>query len=179
MLARYMTFTNNINEPSEEGVVGTGNMQVLVYGSEGDEPVFNVWALDAGRHAPDTIGGQAVGDDGLPGWDWIRHSQVHWYFRKSEELEARYGRKVPSLMFFHIPHDHVNDYVGNYFGIRLGFSANAGFGAYGLEGSEKDRLRGARVFVLDESDPSRFETNLIYARDYGIGDLSIPSDRSP
>jgi len=228
MLARYMSYTNNINEPSEEGVVGTGNMQVLVYGSEGDEPVFNVWALDAGRHAPDTIGGQAVGDDGLPGWDWIRHSQVHWYFRKSEELEARYGRKVPSLMFFHIPlwehrfmweqrenhdvvgernesvssasfnsglfaamlergdvmgvfvgHDHVNDYVGDYFGIRLGFSASAGFGAYGLEGSERDRLRGARVFVLDDSDPIRFETNMIYARDYGIGDLSIPSDRSP
>ena len=228
MLERYMSYPNNINRPSDEGVHGTGNMQVLIYGSRSDEPVFNVWALDAGRYASDTIGGQAIDDDGLPGWDWIRHSQVHWYFETSKALEARYGGVIPSLMFFHIPlwehrfmwdrrenhnvvgernesvssgpfnsglfavmlergdvlgvfvgHDHINDYAGDYFGIQLGFSANTGFGTYGLDGSETDRLRGARVFVIREDDPDHFETHMVYARDYGIGAIAISNDHSP
>ncbi|MGD8727895.1 MAG: metallophosphoesterase family protein, partial [Gemmatimonadales bacterium] len=103
MLERYMSYPHNVNRPSDAGVHGTGNMHALIYASQSETPVFNVWALDAGRYAPDTIGGQAIGDDGLPGWDWIRHGQVHWYFQTSEQLEARFGRKIPSLMFFHIP----------------------------------------------------------------------------
>jgi hypothetical protein len=66
-------------------------------------------------------------------------------------------------------HDHVNDFVGDYFGVTLGYSANVGFGTYGLEGEEPDRLRGARVFVVRETEPESFETFMVYARDYGIG----------
>jgi hypothetical protein len=67
-----------------------------------------------------------------------------------------------------VGHDHNNDYVGNYFGIYLGYSANAGFGTYGLGGADNNRLRGARVFVLNEDDPEHFETHMVFARDYGI-----------
>lgn len=67
-----------------------------------------------------------------------------------------------------VGHDHVNDFVGDYFGIRLGYSANTGFGTYGLEGEEKDRMRGARVFVIPADRPEAFETFMVYARDYGI-----------
>ena len=67
-----------------------------------------------------------------------------------------------------VGHDHVNDYVGDYFGVRLGYAANAGFGTYGLSGEEEHRLRGARIFVLREGDPGAFETFMVYARDYGI-----------
>jgi hypothetical protein len=217
MLDHYMSFPNNINRPSEQGVHGTGNMHVLILGWQSDEPVFNIWALDAGRYSPDTIGGQAIASDSLAGWDWIRPSQVSWYYETSAALEVTLDRKIPSLMFFHIPlwefrhmwdrrehhdvrgekneevssgpfnsglfaamlergdvigvfvgHDHVNDYVGDYFGIKLGYSANTGFGAYGLDGSERDRMRGARVFVLDEGNPNDLETYMVYAKDYGI-----------
>jgi len=217
MLARYMSYAHNVNRPGPTGVSGTGNMHVLILGSQADDPVFNVWALDAGRYTPDSIAGQAVADDGLSSYAWISHSQIAWYCATSEALERQHGRKIPSMMFFHIPlpefdlmwqhrehhsvvgernegvaagafnsglfvallergdvrgvfvgHDHVNDYVGDYFGVRLGFSANTGFGTYGLDGAERDRLRGARVFVLHEDDPSRFETYMVYARDYGI-----------
>jgi len=217
MLEYYMSFPNNINRPSDDGVYGTGNMHVLIMGSRTDEPVFNVWALDAGHYSPDTIGGQPIANDSLPGWDWIKQTQVSWYYETSAVLEKRFGHKIPSLMFFHIPlwefghmwerrehhnvhgeknesvssapfnsglfaavlergdvvgifvgHDHVNDYVGDYFGIRLGYAANTGFGAYGLDGPERERMRGARVFVLDEEDPTDLETYMVYARDYGI-----------
>ncbi len=216
-LAYYMSFPHNRNRPGPAGVDGTGNMHLLVYGPTGEKPVFNVWALDSGRYSPDTIAGQAVEADGLRTYDWIRPSQVAWYHRTSRELEARHGRKIPGLMFFHIPlpefallwehrenhgvvgeknedvaagafnsglfgaimdrgdvagvfvgHDHVNDYSGDYFGVRLGYSANTGFGTYGLEGEEPDRMRGARVFELSENDPRAFRTFMVYARDFGI-----------
>ena len=67
-----------------------------------------------------------------------------------------------------VGHDHVNDFVGNYFGVQLGYSANTGFGTYGLDGDDPDRLRGARVFRVSEEDPGSFETFMVYARDYGI-----------
>jgi 3',5'-cyclic AMP phosphodiesterase CpdA len=217
MLEAYMAFPNNINMASPRGVHGTGNMQVLILGSQDEAPVANIWALDSGRYAESEIGGQLLEGDGLPGWDVIRPSQLSWYFQTSQTLEERYGGVIPSLMFFHIPlwefdllwehrerhevvgeknedvssgpfnsglfaamlergdvmgvfvgHDHVNDYVGDYFGIRLGYSANTGFGTYGLDGDERDRMRGARVFVLHESAPGRFQTQMVYASEYGI-----------
>lgn len=67
-----------------------------------------------------------------------------------------------------VGHDHVNDYFGNYFGIYLGYSANTGFGTYGLGGAENNRLRGARVFELNENTPEQFKTHMVFAKDYGI-----------
>jgi len=67
-----------------------------------------------------------------------------------------------------VGHDHVNDYVGNYFGVRLGYSANTGFGTYGLEGEGRDRMRGARVLVIPEANPGEFRTFMRFAVDYGI-----------
>jgi 3',5'-cyclic AMP phosphodiesterase CpdA len=67
-----------------------------------------------------------------------------------------------------VGHDHVNDYVGNYFGITLGYSANSGFATYGLGGPENHRMRGARVFVVDERTPETFTTRMVLAKDYGI-----------
>jgi hypothetical protein len=217
MLAHYRSFPRNLNRVDPSEVHGTGNMYLLVEASGGHGPQLAIWALDSGRYSPDQFAGQSVEEDGLPGWDVIRHSQVAWYFNTSEELETKHGRKIPGLMFFHIPlpefhfmwenrqnhsvegeknepvssgpfnsglfsamleredvqgvfvgHDHVNDFVGDYFGIRLGYSANTGFGTYGLDGEERDRMRGARVFVLDEEDPWTFETFMVFARDYGI-----------
>ncbi len=217
MLARYMSYPHNLNRPGPADVTGTGNMHMLIRASDSDEPVFNIWALDSGRYAADSVGGQAIADDGLPGWDVIRFDQVRWYYETSQELERRHGAPVPALAFFHIPlrefhhmwqhrenhgvvgernepvstgpfnsglfaamlergdvkgvfvgHDHINDYVGDYFGIRLGYAANSGFGTYGLGGDERDRMRGARVLVLREDDPGAFETFMVRARDYGI-----------
>lgn len=225
MLRIYMSYRYNINKPGPRWVYGTGNMNVLIRSSVTGMPVFNIWALDSGRYAPQKIAGQSIGDDTrlpewdskLPYWDWIKASQINWYTSTSKKLERIFNKKIPSLMFFHIPlwefysmwenkenhgvigeknesvcpgpfnsglftamvergdvkgvfvgHDHVNNYVGNYFGIALGYAANTGFGTYGLDGEERDRLRGARVFVLNEADLDSFDTYMVYAQDYGI-----------
>jgi len=66
-------------------------------------------------------------------------------------------------------HDHINTYVGNYYGVLLGYAGNTGFGTYGLPGEDRNRLRGARVFNLDENtEDVLVETHMVFAKDYGI-----------
>lgn len=68
-----------------------------------------------------------------------------------------------------VGHDHINTYVGDYYGIQLGYGPGTGFGTYGLGGAEENRLRGARVFHLDEHVEGTFAgTELRFAADYGI-----------
>ena len=85
--------------------------------------------------------------------------------------EATYGaaRGLRDVIGIFVGHDHVNDFVGNYFGVWLGYSANTGYGTYGLEGDDPDRMRGARVLTVYEDDPGKLETRMIFARDLGIG----------
>lgn len=70
---------------------------------------------------------------------------------------------------YFVGHDHVNTYVGNYYGVELGYAPGTGFGAYGLPGADRNRLRGARVFELDENHAGIYkETRLVFAKDQGI-----------
>ncbi|NLZ48751.1 MAG: metallophosphoesterase family protein [Clostridiales bacterium] len=56
-----------------------------------------------------------------------------------------------------VGHDHTNDYVGEYYGIKLGYCPSSGYKGYGLQGY----ARGARVFLIKEEDPSNFETWIV------------------
>lgn len=218
-LSFYRSFKYNINRASMSGVqgfksngvntIGVGDMYQLIYDKEGKTPIYNIWALDSNAYADSTTG--------IGGYDWIRPEQIQWYTETSKQLEAKYGNKINSLMFFHIPtpewgdmwdnkdefgvvgekneeecpadvnsgmftaalargdvkgmfvgHDHVNDYTGNYYGIQLGYDANVGYQTYGLGGTENDRLRGVRVFELDENNLDTFETRLVKASDLGV-----------
>lgn len=70
---------------------------------------------------------------------------------------------------YFVGHDHVNTYVGNYYGVELGYGPGTGFGAYGLPGADRNRLRGARVFELDENHPGIYkDTRLVFAKDLGV-----------
>lgn len=218
-LAFYRSFSYNINRASMSGVQGytrngkntiaVGDMYQLIYDQNGEKPIYNVWALDSNRY--DDSG------TGIGGYDWIRPGQIQWYTNTSKLLEEKYGSKLNSLMFFHIPtpewgamwankdkfqvtgeknenecpanvnsgmftaaldrgdvkgmfagHDHVNNYIGNYYGIYLGYDANIGYQTYGLGGAANDRLRGFRVFELDQSNLETFETKMVTAADLGI-----------
>ncbi|MFD2924865.1 metallophosphoesterase [Halobacillus naozhouensis] len=229
MLDVYISYKHNVNTRGPKDTTGTGNMNLLIKNSKGNKAAFNLWLLDSGRYAPKTIAGQDF--SGYPTWDWLRFNQVSWYYETSKKIEQQWGRKVPSLVFIHIPlwehrymwfasvdgrtaddhakavkkhsitgernedecpgpfnsglfsamlergdvkgvfcgHDHINTYAGNYYGIMLGYAGSTGFGAYGLSGSEKNRLRGARVFHLDENtEDGLVDTHMVFAKDYGI-----------
>ncbi|MDR7329127.1 metallophosphoesterase family protein [Corynebacterium guangdongense] len=213
-------------------LTGSANTHLPVRASTGDDARFAIWLLDSGRYAPAAeLAGQST--DGNMGYDWIRPDQVRWYLDTSVEQERRHGRKVPGLMFFHIPtfehhhmwfgrqfasdeathaeavarhgivgeknegiytglfnsgiyaaafergdvlgmycgHDHINTFMGNYYGIELGYGPGTGFGTYGLNDGTWDQhtLRGARVFDLDEGAEQIYTgTRLVFARDYGV-----------
>lgn len=229
MLQFLQTYTYNVNANSTDGVTGTSNSLLLVQSSTSKDPAFGLWLLDTGRYAPDSINGQNF--ESYPDWDWVRMDQVAWYRNVSLATEKKYGRKIPSLMWGHIPlhehrimwfasldsrteadhrralkkhgivgernedecpgpfnsglfsaflergdvrgyfvgHDHVNTYVGNYYGVELGYGPGSGFGAYGLPGADRNRLRGARVFELDENHPGVYkQTRLVFAKDLKI-----------
>lgn len=51
-------------------------------------------------------------------------------------------------------HDHINDYYGDLYGIKLGYGRASGYNTYGQDGF----LRGARLFELKQSNTSTFET---------------------
>ena len=66
-------------------------------------------------------------------------------------------------------HDHINTYMGNYYGIELGYGPGTGFGTYGVGGAQEHSLRGARVFELDENHEGVYTgTRTLFAKDYGI-----------
>jgi Calcineurin-like phosphoesterase len=101
-------YRHNLNPTVEDGLFGSSNGQLLIRGSRGNAPQFALWLLDSGRYAEDQPAGQSR--DGLMGYDWIRPEQIRWYSELSEETEETYGRKVPGLMYFHIPlfeHHHM------------------------------------------------------------------------
>jgi hypothetical protein len=60
-----------------------------------------------------------------------------------------------------VGHDHLNNYCGTLKGIKLGYAGYTGYGSYG----KVEVPRGARVFLIDESNPANFTTWLRLARD--------------
>lgn len=73
-----------------------------------------------------------------------------------------------------VGHDHTNTYVGDYYGVKLGYGPGTGFGPYGLDAEAKHRMRGCRVFELDENAKDVWTgTRVVFAKDFGI-DLWVP-----
>ncbi|MBR2346377.1 MAG: metallophosphoesterase family protein [Clostridia bacterium] len=54
-------------------------------------------------------------------------------------------------------HDHINDFMVNYGGIKLCYSSTISNTAYFDE-----NIRGGRVFVIDQDDPSNIDTYMSY-----------------
>ncbi len=195
VLQYYASFPCNLNVRGDTKIRGAGNDDLLIMGRDG-KPAFCAWLVDSGSYGP----------KGVSVYDWIHADQVNWYYRTSRALQAKYGRNIPGLMFFHIPvqeftqmwnagkakgdrfenegsskihsaifaaakergdvlgmfcgHEHINNYVGEWKGIKLGYDAAIGYYEYNLPDSDPNhvRTRGARVFLIRESDPWHFET---------------------
>jgi hypothetical protein len=61
-----------------------------------------------------------------------------------------------------VGHDHTNDYIGELYGIKLGYSRNIGYSTYGKDGFS----RGGRVFLINENEPGLFKTWMRLASDF-------------
>ena len=110
----YSGYEYCVSKRGPEDVAGVGNFVLPVYGTDGSEIVLNVWGLDSHNSMRDYIGEFNLNKDpwffNLPdpmypysGYDSIRFNQIMWYWNSSEELNRYVGKKIPGLMFFHIP----------------------------------------------------------------------------
>ena len=110
--AVYESFPHCVSKAGPEALGATGNYLLPVYGRDG-AVAFALWGLDSHsdvRRNAEPWGLPADNAFVLPvhfaegtGYDTVRFRQAMWYYRASEALEARCGKKVPGLMFMHIP----------------------------------------------------------------------------
>ncbi len=70
------------------------------------------------------------------------------------------------VLGIYVGHDHTDTYEGDYYGVKLGYGGSIGYASYGLDSKDekvRNRIRGARVFVLDEANPTKYESRYVYA----------------
>ena len=108
----YEEFPHCVSKAGPAGLSGVGNYLLPVYPSVGREPVFGVWGMDShggmtefaerhGKSEPVKMLHPFAGGHGS--YDSVDIEQVMWYYLVSKEIEKRYGRKLPALMYAHIP----------------------------------------------------------------------------
>lgn len=109
----YEEIDGCLNEAGPEDIDGTGNYCLPVMNHDGSSVAFNIFALDSHREIRDLIDKFNLAEDTrliLP-----RHfndgqtgcmpdfEQIMWYYNTSKEAEKKAGRKIPAVMFMHIP----------------------------------------------------------------------------
>ncbi len=115
----YESFPNCVSKAGPEDLSGTGNYFLPIKASEGDDIVFGIWGLDSHTDARVRYKGLQHEDIILPynfggtDADHAGPDQVTWYYDSSKALEKHFGRKIPSLMYFHMPLPEFNLIVRN------------------------------------------------------------------
>ncbi|MCM1232102.1 MAG: metallophosphoesterase family protein, partial [Ruminococcus flavefaciens] len=105
----YESYPHCVSKAGPEEISGMGNYVLPIWDAEGKEILFNVFGMDT--HS----GGMRrfAKDYGLPEdtkffpqtptTDCVRFDQILWYWRISELLEQYAGKKIPAMMYLHIP----------------------------------------------------------------------------
>lgn len=73
---------------------GSGNCALPILSSDGRSEKWVLYLLDSHNLSSDRSFGY---------YDWIKHDQIDWYRKTSDEFTKRNNHKLPSLAFFHIP----------------------------------------------------------------------------
>lgn len=109
----YENIDGCMNEAGPEDIEGTGNYFIPVMSADGKEIVYNIIGMDSHREIRDLIEKFNLPEDTR--FIMPRHfndgqtgrmpdfEQVMWYYNTSKEIEKKEGRKIPAVMFMHIP----------------------------------------------------------------------------
>ena len=120
----YESYPHCVSKAGPEELPGEGNYFLPVMDENGDV-VFGVWGVDSqqdwkNQTVPLSYAGDLYWDLMMPvpiqshsDYDFIRFEQVMWYWNTSVRLEKLCGRKIPSLMVFHIPLFEFNAILRN------------------------------------------------------------------
>ena len=110
--AVYEEFPCCVSKRGDPELSGVGNYVLPVYAAEGEELLLNVYGFDSHSGMQDFFIQYGmdphtpafppfVGDHGSD--DTVHMDQVLWYYQLSKAFEREWGRKIPSVMFMHIP----------------------------------------------------------------------------
>lgn len=122
--AEYEKYACCLSKAGDERLPGVGNYFLPVYG-KGGQPLFGIWALDSHQDfatpsVPVDFSDNVYWDLLMPSrlnagsdWEFVRFEQILWYWNSSVAIEESLGRKLPSLMFLHIPLPEFNALVKN------------------------------------------------------------------
>ena len=122
--AEYEKYAHCVSKTGDLALPGVGNYVLPVLNDQ-DEPVFGLWGLDSHQDfetpsVPFDYGCDPYWDLLMPSrllgrsdWEFIRFEQILWYWNTSVKIEKALGKKLPSLMFIHIPLQEFNALVRN------------------------------------------------------------------
>lgn len=111
----YERFELNVAKSGPEEVSGTANYVLPIKAHDSEEILYNVWGLDSHVGLGDfanlcnnadiskDVRKLSVNFTDDTGYGPIYFDQIMWYWNSSVELEKHNGKKIPGLMFFHIP----------------------------------------------------------------------------
>ncbi|MBQ4350642.1 MAG: metallophosphoesterase family protein [Clostridia bacterium] len=108
----YESFPHCVSTAGPEEISGVGNYVLPVYSADGEKLLLNLFALDShsgmrewaerwGVDPKRKVLPSDVGDRG--DYDTVNVDQVLWYYTTSRAIEAEQGRKIPAVLFTHIP----------------------------------------------------------------------------
>lgn len=108
----YEAFPCCVSQRGPTDIHGVGNYVLPILSSDETRVAWNVWALDSLREYPDyqkafnrpeyrfmlrnSFGIDSVQASAL-------FDQVAWYYETSRRMEAEQGRRIPAIMYMHVP----------------------------------------------------------------------------
>ena len=122
--AEYEKYAYCLSKTGDSSLPGVGNYFLPVCGQDG-EPLFGIWALDSHQDfetpsVPADFTDNVYWNLLMPSrlhagsdWEFVRYEQIQWYWNSSVAIEKKLKRKLPSLMFLHIPLPEFNALLRN------------------------------------------------------------------
>lgn len=198
MMDFYMTFNYNISQIGFKTGNRIGNYNLLIQGISSQTPEFNIYLLDSGKYCASgtydyitcseicwykTIAKKlkkqykkvipAVMFFHIPLQEFYTAYQTGYV--DGLRLEPEGAPLINTGLFDNIVntgdvkgifvgHDHINTYTAVLKDILLCYAGNAGYATYGNPKLQK----GARVFEINENNPSVINTHMIFSSDVGL-----------
>ena len=113
-----------LSKHTEADVHGVTNFMLPLWDEAGKEVRFALWGLDTGgRYRNEDFLQLAEKPYNMDALDYIRFSQLKWYWDSAAELEAYQGSKVNGMLFLHIAPWEFQWLQTN--GVQCGLTGNA------------------------------------------------------
>ncbi len=87
----YKSFPGCLAERGDSGLEGLANHNILIKDSKGERDIFNIYLIDS---LSTTADGRCAA---------VTKGQIEWYQKTRDELKAKNGDYVKSILFQHIP----------------------------------------------------------------------------